>query len=78
MKAAVKKITEQVQALPKNELDEFLSWLTDYEISHLDEWDKEIARDSQNGGLLNPIIKRVRADIASGRTKPLNEVIDNS
>ncbi|MBI5606287.1 MAG: hypothetical protein HY879_23375, partial [Deltaproteobacteria bacterium] len=57
MKAAVKKITEQVQALPKNELDEFLSWLTDYEISHLDEWDKEIARDSQNGGLLNPIIK---------------------
>jgi hypothetical protein len=78
MKATVKKIAEQVKALPESELDEFLSWLADYEAGHLDAWDKEIERDSQNGGRLSPVLKRVRADIAAGRTKPLDKVIDNS
>jgi hypothetical protein len=78
MKAVVKKIAEQVKALPESELDEFLSWLAEYQIDHLDKWDKEIERDSQDGGALSPRLKRVRADIASGRTKPLDEVIDNS
>ena len=78
MRAAVKKIAEQVKALPESELDEFLSWLAEYQIGHLDKWDQEIERDSQNGGALSPLLKRVRADIASGRTKPLDEVIDNS
>lgn len=78
MKAVVKKIAEQVEALPESELDEFLSWLAEYQIDHLDKWDKEIERDSQNGGALSPLLKRVRADVASGRTKPLGEVIDNS
>ena len=50
MKAAVKKIAEQVKALPESELDEFLSWLAEYEMGHPDEWDREIERDSQNGG----------------------------
>ena len=78
MKATVKKIAEQVKALPESELDEFLSWLTEYEVGHSDKWDKEIELDSQNGGRLSPVLKRARADIASGRTKPLDEVIDNS
>jgi rubrerythrin len=76
MKAAVKKITEQVKALPENELNEFLSWLAEYEMGHSDEWDKEIERDFRNGGPLSPVLKRVRADIASGRTKPLDKVIE--
>ncbi|MDI7259545.1 MAG: hypothetical protein QME90_06465 [Thermodesulfobacteriota bacterium] len=50
MKATIKKIVEQVEALPESELDEFLSWLAEYETSHSDEWDKEIEQDSQNGG----------------------------
>jgi hypothetical protein len=78
MKAVVKKIAEQVEALPESELDEFLSWLAEYQIDRSDDWDKEIERDSQDGGALSPLLKRVRADIASGRTKPLDEVIDNS
>ncbi len=78
MKAAVKKIAEQVKALPERELDEFLSWFAEYQMGHLEEWDKEIERDSQNGGLLSFVLKRVRADIASGRTMPLDKVIDNS
>jgi hypothetical protein len=78
MKTAVRKIAEQVKALPESELDEFLSWLAEYEAGHPDKWDKEIERDSQNGGPLSPMLNRVRKDIASGRTKPLDEVIDNS
>jgi len=77
MKATIKKIVEQVEALPESELDEFLSWLAEYETSHSDEWDKEMEQDSQNGGPLGPVLKRVRADIAAGRTKPLDEVKGN-
>jgi len=51
IKATVKKITEQVKAFPESELDEFLSWLADYEMGHSDEWDKEIERDSQKDAL---------------------------
>jgi len=47
-------------------------------MGHLEEWDKEIEWDSQNRGLLSFVLKRVRADIASGRTMPLDKVIDNS
>ena len=78
MKASVKKLAEQVKVLPEGELDEFLSWLEEYEMGHLDEWDKEIERDSQNGGSLSSVLNRVRTDIASGKTKPLDEVLDNS
>jgi len=77
MKAAVKKIAAQVKALRESELDEFLSWLAEYEMGHSDKWDREIERDSQNGGALTGVLKRVRKDIASGRTKPLDEVVDH-
>ncbi len=78
MTTKVEEIAEQVKALPDDERDEFLSWLADFEIEHSDGWDKEIARDSQPGGRLERVLKRVREDIAAGRTKPLDEVLDNS
>ena len=78
MTATVQRIAEEVKALPEKELDEFLSWLAEYELEHPDRWDQEIARDSQPGGRLEPVLKRVRDDIAAGRIKPLDEVIDNS
>jgi len=78
MTATVQKIAEQVKALPEKDLDEFLSWLAQYEIEHPDRWDQLIARDSQPSGRLEPVLKRVRDDIAAGRTKPLDEVIDHS
>ena len=77
MTATVQKIAGEVQALPEKELGEFLAWLADYELAHPDRWDKEIERDSQPGGRLDAVLKRVRSDIAAGRTKPLDEVIDN-
>lgn len=78
MTTAVQSIAEQVKVLPERELDEFLSWLADYELAHPDDWDQQIGRDSQPGGRLDIVLQRVRRDIAAGRTKPLDEVIDNS
>lgn len=74
MAARVEEIAEQVKALPDDEREELLSWLADFEIGHSDDWDKELARDSQPGGRL----ERVRKNIAEGRTKPLDEILDNS
>ena len=78
MSAAVHKIAEQVKALSEQELDEFLTWLAEFELVQRDEWDEEIERDSQPGGRLDAVLGRVRADIAAGSTKPLREVIDDS
>ena len=78
MTARVKKIAEQVKALPEDEREEFLSWLADFEGEHSDDWDEEIARDSQPGGRLDRVLGRVRKDIVEGRTRPLDEVLHDS
>jgi hypothetical protein len=78
MTATVQKIAAEIESLPEQEFDQFLSWLTDYELSHPDRWDKELERDSLPGGRLDAILQRVRGDITAGRTKPLDEVINNS
>jgi hypothetical protein len=73
MSANVQKIAEQIRALPKKDFDEFLSWLADYELEHADQWDQELERDSQPGGRLDSVLRRVRSDIAAGRTRPPSE-----
>lgn len=78
MTDAVEKIATEVKALPEKELDEFLSWLVDYELAHPDRWDKELQADFQPGGRLDAVLKRVRADIVLGRTKPLDEIINDA
>ena len=78
MTTIVQKIAEEVKSLPDAELDEFLTWLADYELAHVDPWDKEMEQDSLPGGRLDIVLDRVRRDIAAGRTKPLDEVIGNS
>ena len=78
MTTAVQKIADEVRALPTNELDEFLAWLSDFERSHSDTWDQKMARDAAPGGRLDSVLQRARRDIAAGRTKPPDEVLDNS
>ena len=78
MTTKVEKIAEQVKALPEDEREEFLSWLADFETGRSDDWDKEISCDSQPGARLERVLGHVRKDIAAGRTKPLDEVLDNS
>ncbi|MBI2884223.1 MAG: hypothetical protein HYY11_10040 [Candidatus Methylomirabilis oxyfera] len=78
MTTNVEKIVEQVKALPEKELDEFLSWLAEYELQHEDEWDEQIAKDFRPGGRLEAVLDRARKDIVEGRVEPLDEIIDNS
>lgn len=78
MTSKVQRIAEQVEALRRSEMDEFLSWLADYELKHADDWDRQIEQDSRPGGRLDSLLKKVQEDIAEGRTKPLDEILDNS
>jgi hypothetical protein len=78
MTATVEKLADEVKALPDQDLDEFLSWLADYERTHRYPWDQEIESDSQPGGRLDAMLQRVRRDIAAGRTQPLDEIINHS
>ena len=77
MTKTVEGIADQVKSLPREEFDEFLSWLSEYGIQNADAWDEEMAHDAQPGGRLEPVLERVRADIVAGRTKPLDEIINN-
>jgi len=78
MTAIVERIADEVKSLPRAQLDELLAWLAGYELQQPDEWDKAMERDSQPGGRLQDVIDRARKDIAAGRTKPLDEVLDNT
>ena len=40
-------------------------------------WDRQIEEDSKTGRL-DHILTEVEADIAAGRTKPLDEILDDS
>jgi hypothetical protein len=77
MTTRVEQIAEQVKSLPVSEREELLSWLAEFELDQIDSWDAEIARDSQPGGRMQRALDRVRSEIAEGRTRPLDEVIDN-
>jgi len=70
-------IAAEVSALPEPELEELLAWLADFESRRMDAWDTEIAADSQPGGRLGRVLDRVKDDIATGRTKPLDEILDH-
>ena len=78
MTTAVERIVDEVRSLPRAQLDEFLGWLSEYELQQPDSWDEEMDRDSQPGGRLQDLMDRARRDIAAGRTKPLDEILDNS
>ena len=77
MTTRVEQIAEQVKALPEHEREEFLSWLSEFELEQSDAWDTQIAEDSKPGGRLGNVLDRARRDIAEGRTEPLDEVIND-
>ncbi len=78
MTVAVERIVDQVRQLGRDELGELLDWLAEREAAKVDAWDQELERDSQPGGRLEAVMNRVRGDVAAGKVKPLDEVIDHS
>jgi hypothetical protein len=68
----VEGIKEAITALKKDERHSLAAWLNELDY---DEWDKQMVSDFSPGGRGRFLIDEVKADIAAGRTKPLEEVL---
>lgn len=66
-----------MKSLPAEQLDEFLAWLADFESQRMDDLDKAIARDCGPNGRLRGMIEKAERDIATGKTEPLDELLDD-
>lgn len=72
--STVTEIIEAVKKLPEAEKGEFLQRLK--EVDFEDEWDRQIEADA-NAGRLNPLWRQAMSDIKAGRTKPLDEILND-
>ena len=66
------EIAEAIQKLPADEAWQLAQKLRE-RLAEL--WDEELERD-MNAGQLDGLVSQARADFAAGRTKPLDEVIN--
>jgi hypothetical protein len=73
--AMVEKILQDVRTLSAEQREELWKRVAAEEASNLDEWEKQIERDS-NAGKLDHLLNELKEDIAAGRVKPLDEVIN--
>jgi hypothetical protein len=72
--STVAEIEHALRALPLDQARSVADWLQDY----LEEqWDQQIARDAE-AGKLDKLAAEALDHYKAGRTKPLDEVIDNS
>jgi hypothetical protein len=72
--STVAEIEAAISNLPPQDFAQVRDWLLERDNLH---WDKQIEEDSA-AGRLDHVIAEIESDIAAGRTKPLNEVIDGS
>jgi hypothetical protein len=70
---SVAEIISAVKNLSEQEKGEFLERLA--EVDFDDAWDREIEADVK-AGRLDHLIAQAEADIGAGRTKPLDEVLN--
>ena len=75
MSAAVEKILKSVESLSPEDRNELWDRIAVDEAKHLDQWEKQIERDS-NAGKLDHLLAELKDDIKAGRVKPLDEVIN--
>ena len=75
MSATVEKIFKEVKNLSSQERDELWDRVAAEEANDLDEWEKQVERDS-NSGKLDQLLTELKEDIKAGRVKPLDEVIN--
>lgn len=72
---SVAELIEAVKELSEEQKGEFLERLA--EIDFDDAWDRQIEADA-TAGRLDPLWQQALEDIEAGRTKPLDEVLNNS
>jgi hypothetical protein len=75
MSATVEKILKEVRSLSSEDRKELWDRVAVEEANNLDEWEKQIERDS-NAGKPDHLLTELKEDIKAGRVKPLNEVIN--
>jgi hypothetical protein len=73
--STVIEIIEAVKRLDERQKAELLEKLADIDFN--DAWDRQIEADIK-AGRLDHLIAEAEADIAAGRTKPLDDVLDKS
>ena len=72
---SVTEIIDAVKGLSDAEKGEFFDRLN--EVDFEDAWDRQIEADAK-AGRLDHLWKKALEDIEAGRTKPLDEVLNNS
>jgi len=72
---SVAELIDAVKELSEEQKGEFLERLT--EIDFDDAWDRQIEADAK-AGRLDVLWQQALEDIEAGRTKPLDEVLNNS
>jgi hypothetical protein len=75
MSATIEKILKDVRSLSSAERKELWDRVAADEARHLDDWEKQVERDS-NAGKLDHLLAELKDDIKAGRVKPLDEVIN--
>lgn len=70
---SVEEVEQAVSEFTPEELSSFRKWFADYDMA---QWDKQIEADSK-AGRLDHLIEEIESDIAHGRVKPLDEIIDH-
>jgi hypothetical protein len=71
--STVAEIQAEIERLTPTEKRELEQWFAEIQA---DAWDAQIEKDIK-AGRLDHLIAQAEADIAAGRTKPLDEVLDN-
>jgi len=72
--SSVAEIEEAVAKLSPREFVEFERW---FESERNRKWDRQIEADSKSGSL-DFLLREVEEDIAKGRTRPTDELCDNT
>jgi hypothetical protein len=70
---SVAEIQAEIEKLSRAEQRKLAEWFAQVQA---DAWDAQIEKDVK-AGRLDHLLAQAEADIAAGRTKPLDEVLDN-
>ena len=73
--ATVERILKEVKTLSSKEREELWARVAAEEAKRLDDWEKQVERDSK-AGKLDHLLAELKDDIKAGRVKPLDEVIN--
>jgi hypothetical protein len=63
-------LKQAIAALPAQEKAALATWLNEQE---MDEWDRQMRKDFSPEGRGMPMVEKVKADIRTGKFRPMNE-----